>query len=82
MCCSSPAVRRTEQLWRMNIDGGDVEMLTTGEGDVANPAWSPNGQIVAFAWTRGYEPAASIFSSWTSPSRRRFKSADPRHRTQ
>ncbi len=39
----------------MNIDGGGAEMLTTGEGDVANPAWSPDGQIVAFAWTRGYD---------------------------
>ncbi len=46
----------SEQMWRMNIDGGDLEMLTTGEGYVANPAWSPNGQLVAFAWTKGYEP--------------------------
>jgi TolB protein len=45
-----------QQLWRMNIDGGDLEMLTTGEGDVANPSWSPNAQLIAFAWTRGYEP--------------------------
>jgi TolB protein len=44
-----------QQLWRMNIDGGDQEMLTSGEGDVANPSWSPNGQFLAFAWTRGYE---------------------------
>ncbi len=44
-----------QQLWRMNADGGDQEMLTTGEGDVANPSWSPNGQTLAFAWTRGYE---------------------------
>src|SRR5258706_8897035 len=44
-----------QQLWRMNINGTDQEMLTTGEGDVSNPAWSPNGQQVAFAWTRGYE---------------------------
>lgn len=44
-----------QQLWRMNGDGGDLEMLTTGEGDVANPSWSPNGQFIAFAWTRGYE---------------------------
>ncbi len=47
-----------EQLWRMNIDGGDIEMLTSGEGYVANPAWRPNGQTIAFAWTRGYEPGA------------------------
>ncbi len=39
----------------MNIDGGDLEMLTTGEGDVSNPSWNPNGQTIAFAWTRGYE---------------------------
>jgi len=46
----------SEQLWRMNMDGGDLEMLTNGQGYVANPAWSPNGQMVAFAWTLGYEP--------------------------
>jgi TolB protein len=44
-----------QQLWRMNIEGGDAEMLSTGEGDVSNPAWNPNGQTIAFAWTRGYE---------------------------
>jgi TolB protein len=45
-----------EQLWRMNIDGGDAEMVTNGEGYVANPSWNPNGQLIAFAWTRGPEP--------------------------
>jgi TolB protein len=45
-----------QQLWRMNLDGSGAEMLTTGEGDVANPSWSPDGQFIAFAWTRGYEP--------------------------
>jgi TolB protein len=44
-----------QQLWRMNIDGGDPEMLTNGEGEVANPSWSPDGQMIAFAWTQGYE---------------------------
>jgi TolB protein len=44
-----------QQLWRMNIDGGDLEMLTDGTGEVANPAWSPDGQYIAFAWTRGFE---------------------------
>jgi len=42
------------QLWRMNLDGTDKEMLTTGEGDVANPSWSPDGHHIAFCWTRGY----------------------------
>ena len=44
-----------QQLWHMNIDGGDLERLTSGEGDVSNPSWNPNGQVIAFAWTRGYE---------------------------
>lgn len=44
-----------QQLWRMNIDGGDAEMITNGTGEVANPAWRPDGQMVAFAWTRGFE---------------------------
>ena len=33
-----------QQLWHMNLDGSDLQQFTTGEGDVANPAWSPNGQ--------------------------------------
>jgi TolB protein len=47
-----------EQMWHMNIDGSDVSMVTNGEGYVANPAWHPNGQMIAFAWTRGFEPGA------------------------
>ena len=45
-----------QQLWRMSLDGTDMQRLTSGEGDVANPSWNPNGQLIAFAWTRGYEP--------------------------
>ena len=46
----------TPQVYRMNIDGTDVARLTTGEGDAVNPSWSPDGQHIAFSWTRGYEP--------------------------
>jgi TolB protein len=45
-----------QQLWRMDMDGSNAEMLTPGDGDVANPAWRPDGQFIAFAWTHGYEP--------------------------
>ncbi|HLH40283.1 MAG TPA: hypothetical protein VKX39_14130 [Bryobacteraceae bacterium] len=48
----------SEQMWRMNIDGGDLAQITDGTGYVANPAWSPDGQKIAFAWTKGYEPGA------------------------
>jgi len=46
----------TPQIYRMNMDGTDVSRLTTGEGDAVNPAWSSDGQHIAFAWTRGFEP--------------------------
>jgi TolB protein len=39
----------------MNIEGGDSEMLTDGAGEVANPAWRADGQMIAFAWSRGFE---------------------------
>lgn len=46
----------TPQVYKMNLDGTDVQRLTTGEGDAVNPAWNPDGQHIAFAWTRGFEP--------------------------
>jgi len=45
-----------QQIYRMNSEGADVARLTTGEGEASNPAWSPDGQHMAFAWTRGFEP--------------------------
>ncbi|MEQ1886766.1 MAG: hypothetical protein ABL967_17020 [Bryobacteraceae bacterium] len=45
-----------QQLWRSTLEGTDLQRLTSGEGDVANPSWSPSGKMIAFAWTRGYEP--------------------------
>jgi len=45
-----------QQIFRMNLDGTDVRRLTSGEGQASNPAWHPDGQHIAFAWTRGYEP--------------------------
>ncbi len=45
-----------QQIFRMNMEGADVRMLTTGEGQASNPSWHPDGQHLAFAWTRGYAP--------------------------
>jgi TolB protein len=45
-----------QQIWKMSLDGTNAEMLTSGEGDASNPAWHPNGEIIAFSWTRGLEP--------------------------
>lgn len=45
-----------QQMWRSTLEGTDLQQLTSGEGDVANPSWNPNGKTIAFAWTRGYEP--------------------------
>lgn len=44
------------QIYRMNLEGADVQRLTTGEGEATNPAWHPDGQFIAFAWTRGFAP--------------------------
>ncbi len=43
-----------QQIYRMNIDGTDVQRLTNGEGEASNPSWHPNGQTIAFSWTRGF----------------------------
>jgi TolB protein len=45
-----------QQIYRMNMDGADMQRLTSGEGEASNPSWHPNGQTLAFAWTRGYAP--------------------------
>jgi TolB protein len=47
-----------EQIYRMNMDGADVDRLTDGTGEASNPAWHPDGQTLAFAWTRGYMTGA------------------------
>ena len=47
-----------QQIYRMNMDGADVERLTPGTGEASNPAWHPDGQHIAFAWTQGYATGA------------------------
>jgi TolB protein len=41
------------QLYTMDIQGGDVQKLPLPDmGYVIDPAWSPNGQLLAFSWRR------------------------------
>ena len=52
-----------QQIYRMNMDGADVERLTPGVGEASNPSWHPDGQRIAFAWTQGYATGAfNIFT--------------------
>lgn len=44
------------QIYRMNLDGTDTTRLTNGAGDAVNPSWHPDGQHIAFSWTKGYDP--------------------------
>jgi TolB protein len=44
------------QIYKMNLDGTDVVRLTPGEGEAVQPAWHPNGQLIAFSWTKGFDP--------------------------
>jgi len=43
-----------QQVYMMNIDGTGIERLTPGEGEASNPSWNPDGQHIAFSWTRGF----------------------------
>jgi TolB protein len=47
-----------QQIYRMNMDGADVERLSDGTGEASNPSWHPDGQFLAFAWTRGFMAGA------------------------
>lgn len=44
------------QIYQMNMEGADVKRLSAGTGEATNPAWSPDGAHLAFAWTKGFEP--------------------------
>ena len=43
------------QIYLMS-ESSDAQRLTDGTGDAVNPAWSPDGTKIVFAWTRGFAP--------------------------
>ncbi len=45
------------QIYIMDADGGNVMRLTDG-GYATAPSWSPNGELLTFAWSRSYGPGA------------------------
>jgi TolB protein len=45
------------QIYSMEADGTNVQRLTD-QGYAVSPAWSPNGQFLALAWTRRYGAGA------------------------
>ena len=45
------------QIWVMEADGTNPQRLTD-QGYAVSPAWSPNGQFLAFSWFRRYGPGA------------------------
>ncbi len=44
------------QVYHMNLEGADLQRISAGTGEATNPAWSPDGAHIAFAWTKGFEP--------------------------
>lgn len=45
------------QIYIMESDGTNVQKMTD-QGYAVSPAWSPNGQFLAFSWVRHYGPGA------------------------
>jgi tricorn protease len=53
---AQPAVSATHvafvyagDLWSATLAGGDIRRLTTSQGDITNPAFSPDGRTIAFS---------------------------------
>ena len=44
------------QIYHMTLQGTDVQRISAGTGEATNPSWSPDGDHLAFAWTKGFEP--------------------------
>jgi dipeptidyl aminopeptidase/acylaminoacyl peptidase len=51
-----------KHLFVINAAGGDARQLTNGDFDVAQPAWSPDGRLIAFA-ARADEPGSEALTA-------------------
>ena len=54
---SSRIVSDTRQLYRLSLDGGEAEALTTRQRRVTAFAWSPDGARIAYTMTEPVTPA-------------------------
>jgi len=53
--CSNRSGEKNLELYIMDADGTNVQRMTD-TGYAVSPSWSPNGQLLAFAWKRSYGP--------------------------
>jgi TolB protein len=60
-----------QQIYMSNLDGADIQKLTDGTGEASNPSWHPNGQLIAFAWTRGFS-AGKFNIFWMDAASREY----------